>query len=175
MITKSWEIIVYMCWRSRDWLNQNKHDFWHFNPIKVQDFHSFCTGIFGRVDRLPFPRIAEVIGQGFCAMVVNYSCSMSSHILLRNDWSINRHEGQRPATGSFNNRRLLVNQGQLPPFPVPEVTQNPSRDGASAVAGGASQRPLSKPVRRRRAATSRLERLWEHGVIPYDIDSRFSG
>jgi hypothetical protein len=29
--------------------------------------------------------------------------------------------------------------------------------------------------RRRRAATARTERLWEHGVIPYEIDANFSG
>lgn len=27
----------------------------------------------------------------------------------------------------------------------------------------------------RRAATARLERLWDFGVIPYDIESNFSG
>ena len=29
--------------------------------------------------------------------------------------------------------------------------------------------------RSRRAATSRVDRLWEYGVIPYEIDSNFSG
>ncbi|OXU25209.1 hypothetical protein TSAR_008830 [Trichomalopsis sarcophagae] len=30
-------------------------------------------------------------------------------------------------------------------------------------------------VRRRRAATARKERVWDHGVIPYEIDGNFSG
>lgn len=30
-------------------------------------------------------------------------------------------------------------------------------------------------VRLRRAATARLERLWDYGVIPYEIESNFSG
>ncbi|XP_008211528.1 bone morphogenetic protein 1 [Nasonia vitripennis] len=34
------------------------------------------------------------------------------------------------------------------------------------------QRPL---LRRRRAATARKERVWDHGVIPYEIDGNFSG
>jgi len=29
--------------------------------------------------------------------------------------------------------------------------------------------------RSRRAATSRVDRLWDYGVIPYEIDSNFSG
>jgi tolkin len=29
--------------------------------------------------------------------------------------------------------------------------------------------------RAQRAATARKERVWEHGVIPYDIDTNFSG
>jgi len=29
--------------------------------------------------------------------------------------------------------------------------------------------------RSRRAATARSERLWDNGVIPYDIDANFSG
>lgn len=32
-----------------------------------------------------------------------------------------------------------------------------------------------KERRNRRAATARPERLWEHGVIPYEIESNFSG
>lgn len=32
-----------------------------------------------------------------------------------------------------------------------------------------------KDRRNRRAATARPERLWEHGVIPYEIESNFSG
>ena len=32
-----------------------------------------------------------------------------------------------------------------------------------------------KKVRNRRAATARPERLWEHGVIPYEIQANFSG
>ena len=32
--------------------------------------------------------------------------------------------------------------------------------------------PLS---RSRRAATARTERLWDHGVIPYEIEANFSG
>ncbi|XP_063979523.1 protein tolkin [Diachasmimorpha longicaudata] len=31
------------------------------------------------------------------------------------------------------------------------------------------------PSRRRRAATARKERVWDHGVIPYEIDGNFSG
>jgi len=34
------------------------------------------------------------------------------------------------------------------------------------------ERPLS---RSRRAATARTERLWDHGVIPYEIEANFSG
>ena len=34
---------------------------------------------------------------------------------------------------------------------------------------------LDKEPRNRRAATARPERLWEHGVIPYEIESNFSG
>ena len=30
-------------------------------------------------------------------------------------------------------------------------------------------------TRRRRAATARKERVWDHGVIPYEIDGNFSG
>lgn len=33
----------------------------------------------------------------------------------------------------------------------------------------------SSPSRRRRAATARKERVWDHGVIPYEIDGNFSG
>ncbi|KAH0560865.1 Dorsal-ventral patterning tolloid-like protein 1, partial [Cotesia glomerata] len=33
----------------------------------------------------------------------------------------------------------------------------------------------SRQVRRRRAATARKERVWDHGVIPYEIDGNFSG
>lgn len=29
--------------------------------------------------------------------------------------------------------------------------------------------------RRQRAATARKERIWDHGVIPYEIDGNFSG
>lgn len=29
--------------------------------------------------------------------------------------------------------------------------------------------------RRKRAATARAERLWEHGIIPYEIESNFTG
>jgi len=29
--------------------------------------------------------------------------------------------------------------------------------------------------RSRRAATARTERLWDHGVIPYEIEANFSG
>ncbi|KAG8041034.1 hypothetical protein G9C98_002022, partial [Cotesia typhae] len=32
-----------------------------------------------------------------------------------------------------------------------------------------------RQVRRRRAATARKERVWDHGVIPYEIDGNFSG
>ncbi|KAL2720343.1 bone morphogenetic protein 1 [Vespula squamosa] len=31
------------------------------------------------------------------------------------------------------------------------------------------------PTRNRRAATARKERVWDHGVIPYEIDGNFSG
>lgn len=34
---------------------------------------------------------------------------------------------------------------------------------------------IMKDRRNRRAATARPERLWEHGVIPYEIESNFSG
>ncbi|XP_043283629.1 tolloid-like protein 1 [Venturia canescens] len=33
----------------------------------------------------------------------------------------------------------------------------------------------STPSRNRRAATARKERVWDHGVIPYEIDGNFSG
>ncbi|XP_014300153.1 bone morphogenetic protein 1 [Microplitis demolitor] len=33
----------------------------------------------------------------------------------------------------------------------------------------------SRHIRRRRAATARKERVWDHGVIPYEIDGNFSG
>ena len=39
-------------------------------------------------------------------------------------------------------------------------------------ADSSSSRSVS---RSRRAATSRTDRLWDYGVIPYDIDSNFSG
>ena len=29
--------------------------------------------------------------------------------------------------------------------------------------------------RSRRAATARIERLWDHGVIPYEIETNFTG
>lgn len=32
-----------------------------------------------------------------------------------------------------------------------------------------------EPSRIRRAATARKERIWDHGVIPYEIDGNFSG
>ncbi|KAK0168286.1 hypothetical protein PV327_002110 [Microctonus hyperodae] len=34
---------------------------------------------------------------------------------------------------------------------------------------------MSRLHRRRRAATARKERVWDHGVIPYEIDGNFSG
>lgn len=40
------------------------------------------------------------------------------------------------------------------------------------VSDDASSRSQS---RSRRAATSRIDRLWDYGVIPYEIDSNFSG
>ena len=48
-----------------------------------------------------------------------------------------------------------------------ERRQRPMR-----VSSDASSRSRS---RSRRAATSRLDRLWDYGVIPYEIDSNFSG
>ncbi|XP_066581573.1 protein tolkin [Prorops nasuta] len=38
-----------------------------------------------------------------------------------------------------------------------------------------SKRINTNPSRRRRAATARKERVWDHGVIPYEIDGNFSG
>lgn len=35
--------------------------------------------------------------------------------------------------------------------------------------------PNRVPYRSRRAATARLERLWDYGVIPYEIETNFSG
>ena len=35
--------------------------------------------------------------------------------------------------------------------------------------------PARVASRLRRAATARLERLWDYGVIPYEIESNFSG
>ena len=40
---------------------------------------------------------------------------------------------------------------------------------------GRSATRLSAPSRNRRAATARKERVWDHGVIPYEIDGNFSG
>lgn len=37
---------------------------------------------------------------------------------------------------------------------------------------GATRRTFA---RARRAATARKERVWDHGVIPYEIDGNFSG
>ncbi|XP_023245166.1 tolloid-like protein 2 [Copidosoma floridanum] len=34
---------------------------------------------------------------------------------------------------------------------------------------------MTQRTRRRRAATARKERVWDHGVIPYEIDGNFSG
>lgn len=34
---------------------------------------------------------------------------------------------------------------------------------------------VSNPSRRKRAATARRERIWDFGVIPYEIDGNFSG
>jgi len=35
--------------------------------------------------------------------------------------------------------------------------------------------PAHRRGRMRRAATARKERVWDHGVIPYEIDGNFSG
>jgi hypothetical protein len=60
--------------------------------------------------------------------------------------------------------------GGGPRSPGRDAKQRPVEDGLT------SSRGASGRIRRqRRAATSRPDRLWEHGVIPYDIDSNFSG
>ena len=41
--------------------------------------------------------------------------------------------------------------------------------------GRSTTRYLIGPSRIRRAATARKERIWDHGVIPYEIDGNFSG
>lgn len=41
--------------------------------------------------------------------------------------------------------------------------------------GRSTTRYSLRPSRTRRAATARRERIWDHGVIPYEIDGNFSG
>ena len=64
------------------------------------------------------------------------------------------------------------------PFPVnaPEkdrirTPSNPVDDEWEGLAPD-SRRPRG---RRRRAATARTERLWDHAVVPFVVDSNFSG
>ena len=45
----------------------------------------------------------------------------------------------------------------------------------SADASSRSSSRSRSRSRSRRAATSRMDRLWDYGVIPYEIDSNFSG
>jgi Astacin (Peptidase family M12A) len=35
--------------------------------------------------------------------------------------------------------------------------------------------PVAEQPRQKRAATARMERIWDHGIIPYEIDKNFSG
>ena len=51
-----------------------------------------------------------------------------------------------------------------------EVRRRQSASSTTTTATGDA--PLS---RSRRAATARTERLWDHGVIPYEIEANFSG
>lgn len=46
------------------------------------------------------------------------------------------------------------------------------RDSEKPVAAAAAASAL---IRNRRAATARKERIWDFGVIPYEIDANFSG
>ncbi len=45
----------------------------------------------------------------------------------------------------------------------------------SRIAGDSGFGRGSRPGRVKRAATARKERIWDHGVIPYEIDQHFGG
>lgn len=66
-------------------------------------------------------------------------------------------------------------------LPVSDLRVRPmvtgEADARSKVTGSSAAGALTggQRTRARRAATARPERLWEHGVIPYEIEANFSG
>lgn len=65
----------------------------------------------------------------------------------------------------------------LPPPPLSPTTTASDQKTTEELLKGQLRYAFSLKSHRllRRAATARLERLWDFGVIPYDIESNFSG
>jgi hypothetical protein len=94
---------------------------------------------------------------------------------------------QKLSTISEDSRKPTLN-GSEPvhavPTDIPEITLRPKASVTEAqpttcaeVPSGQDDRSVTTNKRRRvtRAATAREERVWDYGVIPYEIDGNFSG
>ncbi|XP_033211645.1 tolloid-like protein 2 [Belonocnema kinseyi] len=84
------------------------------------------------------------------------------HLLLQSPSTINSAE-TLDETISLHDKRL---------WSIEFYDQHKSKYSKN---GRSSTRYSLRPSRTRRAATARRERVWDHGVIPYEIDGNFSG
>lgn len=107
---------------------------------------------------------SRVIPMKFIIIFATFSCLL----LMCLSQSCNHHAKASPVSSSSSS--------SLPLSASSNGDGGGGRDGRSSHAQAkrkASSRPL-KLERSRRAATARLERLWDDAVIPYEIDPAFS-
>ncbi|XP_043211377.1 tolloid-like protein 2 [Amphibalanus amphitrite] len=72
-------------------------------------------------------------------------------------------------------RRNTTRARQRGSNPITKITTNSIGSSPTSTTGRVVQLPSSAPHhRQKRAATARLDRIWAHGVIPYQIDDEFS-
>jgi hypothetical protein len=97
------------------------------------------------------------------------------------------HNTQKLSTISEDSRKSTLNGSEAVyavPTDIPEMTPRPKAlvtetqpTTCTEVPSGQDDRSVTTNKRRRvtRAATAREERVWDYGVIPYEIDGNFSG
>ena len=76
--------------------------------------------------------------------------------------------------GSSNNHDNKSASGRMTKRPRSPKTSKVKRNKRKARVRQDSEKSTTL-IRNRRAATARKERIWDFGVIPYEIDANFSG
>jgi hypothetical protein len=76
--------------------------------------------------------------------------------------------------GSESVHAVPINITEITPAPKSLIAEAQPTTPAQ-VPNDRGEGPVTKPRRVTRAATAREERVWDYGVIPYEIDGNFSG